>query len=422
MSNFYCPTFVEKLDIGPQAPPPSRTRRSGWPAALHSSRATFPAPRFGRGAPAGASMVPPSPPPSVVILFFSTFDTAVLACAGNSEFSRKFPWRLVYIFFQGEARGKKKDTGLPNQVRFAVNTLEPRVPALARRSWLGPKKWRVSLFFEGGLSFVCTFACRAHPLQTRSWLLHFAKEWRGFLPARIALPRRWCMHVACFVQLSIYAQRKNTETKRQRGEPPTDGHSQADADAYSARARVADAVSTPYPHGPGGATAGARTNVAIPASGSKGPVVSPVNVTGAVVMPSTAPRVHAKVLFRCVLLFSAALVTRAHDCSPGVCGKGCDHIPLAVLILSSPHAKVARQATRQAWAHHTAACSPVRYWFVLGNSLRGARVAGEDMLHVDAPEGYGNISLKVIAGLRWLVRQPFSFANVLKVRSAAKPI
>ena len=82
-------------------------------------------------------MVPPSPPPSVVILFFSTFDTAVLACAGNSEFSRKFPWRLVYIFFQGEARGKKKDTGLPNQVRFAVNTLEPRVPALARRSWLG---------------------------------------------------------------------------------------------------------------------------------------------------------------------------------------------------------------------------------------------------------------------------------------------
>lgn len=36
------------------------------------------------------------------------------------------------------------------------------------------------------------------------------------------------------------------------------------------------------------------------------------------------------------------------------------------------------------------------------------------MLHVDAPEGYGNISLKVIAGLRWLVRQPFTFGHVLK--------
>ena len=45
--SLYCPTFVvEKLDIGPQAPPPSRNRRSGWPAAL-DARPGRPSPPLG---------------------------------------------------------------------------------------------------------------------------------------------------------------------------------------------------------------------------------------------------------------------------------------------------------------------------------------------------------------------------------------
>lgn len=100
----------------------------------------------------------------------------------------------------------------------------------------------------------------------------------------------------------------------------------------------------------------------------------------------------------------------------------CTQLDLAVLILSTPTeaGAVARQATRQSWAHalpnHPCAS---RYWFVLGRSgypsSDSSIGADGDILRVDAPEGYRNVTLKVLASFRWLVReQPLPFSHVFK--------
>ena len=84
----------------------------------------------------------------------------------------------------------------------------------------------------------------------------------------------------------------------------------------------------------------------------------------------------------------------------------CDRQPLdlAVLILSRPAeagGTAAQEAVRAAWAHWPQPCV-VRHWFLIGGAAHD-HVRG-DMLHVTAPEGYSKIFLKVLAGMRWLLR------------------
>ena len=98
-----------------------------------------------------------------------------------------------------------------------------------------------------------------------------------------------------------------------------------------------------------------------------------------------------------------------------------------MLILSTPTAAgaTARAATRQAWAHNlpTRPCV-ARFWFVLGSTghmsnsevLSSGQLEREsDLLFVDAPEGYRNVTRKVLAAFDWLVhRQPMHFEYVFK--------
>ena len=89
-----------------------------------------------------------------------------------------------------------------------------------------------------------------------------------------------------------------------------------------------------------------------------------------------------------------------HELSPG---RPCEApLDVAILILSRPTANGAtsRAAVRSAWAHWPDACA-VRHWFVLGSASR-ERVEG-DVLHVTASEGYGNVTLKVMHSVRWLL-------------------
>ena len=103
------------------------------------------------------------------------------------------------------------------------------------------------------------------------------------------------------------------------------------------------------------------------------------------------------------VLLAAALAVATEDASASDCsGRPLD---LAVLILSRPgregRATSSQQATRAAWAHWKRPCA-VRHWFLLGGASRTH--AEHDVLHVRAPEGYGNITLKVLAGMRWLLQ------------------
>lgn len=120
-----------------------------------------------------------------------------------------------------------------------------------------------------------------------------------------------------------------------------------------------------------------------------------------------------------VLVCLATAPRRAH-------GRACvaNHVPLAVLIRCPDADPAPMAAARTSWAHASPtegaskACSPVRFWFVVGGAA--APHAEGDILKVDAPDGYDTLNLKVIAGLRWLVRQrDFTYDHVLVSKTDA---
>ena len=103
-------------------------------------------------------------------------------------------------------------------------------------------------------------------------------------------------------------------------------------------------------------------------------------------------------------LFAAALAAAAAEVDTTATGECTGPLDLVVLILSRPSlyggTTDSQRAVRATWAHWKQPCA-VRHWFVLGGAMR--TYAQDDVLHVMAPEGYANITLKVLASMRWLL-------------------